>query len=93
MGQVFEKKSSKTSESEPASSCDQSVKEVDTSSKVKKQQYDDNYLTFGFVFTVEPSCPLPLCLLCGMTFSNHAMGAQQVEKTSDNKSPTTCQPK
>ena len=66
---------SDTSESKPltSSSSGRSVKEVDTTSKMKKRQYDDDYLMFGFIFTGELSCPLPLCLLCGMKFSNHAM--------------------
>ena len=68
-------------------SSDQSVT-VDTPSKVKKRQYDDNYLTFGFIFTGETSCPLPLCLLCGMKLSNHATVPSKLKRHLTTNQPS-----
>ena len=78
------------SESEPStsSSSGHSVKETFSKTKEKKRQYDDSYLTFGFIFTGDSSCPLPLCLLCGMTLSNQAMVPSKLKRHLTTNHPS-----
>ena len=43
-------------------------------SDVKKNRlYNDSYLAFGFTWTGEEKCPLPLCIVCGKKLANTAM--------------------
>lgn len=77
------------SESEPStsssSSCGHSVKEVETSS-----------ITYGFIFAGNPSCPLPLCLLCGdwmwnvrnVKLSNQAMVPSKLKRHLTTNHPS-----
>ena len=31
----------------------------------KTRHYNESYLAFGFTWTGDESCPLPLCIICG----------------------------
>lgn len=41
--------------------------------KSAKRKYDENYLKFGFIFTGNVTEPLPQCVICLETLSNHSM--------------------
>lgn len=45
----------------------------DINKKSVKRKYDDSYLKFGFTFTGSISEPIPQCVICMETLSNHSM--------------------
>lgn len=83
---------SDNSESEPASTSSSSgsstTKVVEASSKTKRRQYDDNYLSYGFISTGDASCPLPLCLVCGGKLSNEAMVPSKLKRHLTTNHPS-----
>ena len=38
-----------------------------------KRKYQESYLNFGFIATVDSHFPIPLCIVCGDWLSNEAM--------------------
>jgi hypothetical protein len=60
------------------STCSQSIKETSSTTSTKKlstyvRKYDPNYLSFDFTYTGEESAPVPQCVICYETLSNHSM--------------------
>jgi hypothetical protein len=37
------------------------------------RKYNPSYLSFGFIYTGEESTPVPQCVICYETLSNHSM--------------------
>jgi hypothetical protein len=58
--------------------CSKSVKETTSTTSTKKTIYICkeaylSYLSFGFTYTGEESAPVPQCVICYETLSNHSM--------------------
>ena len=41
--------------------------------------YDESYLSMGFTWTGDPSCPMPLRLVCGKQLPNAALAPAKLE--------------
>ncbi len=46
----------------------------------KIRSYNDTYLAFGFTWTGEQNCQLPLCIVCGKTLVNAAMFPAKLQR-------------
>lgn len=46
----------------------------------KNRRYNDTYLAFGFTWTGEQKCQLPLCIVCGKTLVNAAMFPAKLQR-------------
>jgi hypothetical protein len=60
------------------STCSQSIKETNSTTSTKKlsihvRWYNPSYLSFGFTYTGEESAPVPQCVICYKTLSNHSV--------------------
>jgi hypothetical protein len=42
--------------------------------------YKVSYLSTGFTWTADSSCPIPLCLVCGKRFTNAAMAPAKLKR-------------
>ncbi|XP_040187942.1 SCAN domain-containing protein 3-like [Rana temporaria] len=80
-----------SSDSEPSTSSSTSTsaeRVVEASTKSRKRQYDDRYLSYGFICTGVSSCPLPMCLICGMKLSNEAMVPSKLKRHLTTNHPS-----
>jgi hypothetical protein len=60
------------------SNCSQSIKETTSTTSTKKlstyvRKCNPSYSSFGFTYTGEESAPVPQCVICYETLSNHSM--------------------
>jgi hypothetical protein len=44
----------------------------------KAHLYNESYLSMDFTWTGDPSCPVPLCLICGIRLTNATMSAAKL---------------
>jgi hypothetical protein len=56
-----------------------------TTDTKKVHLYNVSYLSMGFTWTGDSSCPIPLCLVCGKRLTNAAL-APETETTLNYKS-------
>jgi hypothetical protein len=42
--------------------------------------YNETYLSIGFAWTGDSSCPVPLCLICGNRLTNAAMAPAKLKR-------------
>lgn len=56
-------------------------------SSAKKRKYSDEYLKYGFSFTVDDDCQKPLCVVCGEILSNGSMKPSLLIRHLNTKHP------
>lgn len=71
-----------------SSTSSESAPKVAKVDKAKKRTYNDNYLKFGFISTGDATCPLPLCLICGMKLSNQGMVPSKLKRHLTTNHPS-----
>jgi hypothetical protein len=72
------------------STCSQSIKETTSTTSTKKRytyvrKYNPSYLSLGFTYTGEESAPVPQCVICYETLSNHSMKPSLLMHQFDTK--------
>lgn len=57
----------------------------DKESSLKKRKYDDSYIQFGFTSSGDPDFPLPQCVVCAETLSNHSLKPSLLRRHLETK--------
>jgi hypothetical protein len=60
-----------------------------TTDTKKARLYNKSYLSMGFTWTGDSSCPIPLCLVCGKRLTNTAMAPAKLKRHFKNHSHMT----
>jgi hypothetical protein len=47
----------------------------------KVRLYNESYLSMGFTWAGNPSCPIPLCVVCDKELTNAAMAPAKLKDT------------
>lgn len=54
-------------------------------SSLKKRKYDGSYIQFGFTSSGDPDSPLPQCVVCAETLSNHSLKPSLLRRHLETK--------
>lgn len=59
--------------------------------KIVNRKYDESYVSYGFTYCGDESCPTPKCLVCGETLGNNAMVPSKLIRHLTTKHPSVAQ--
>lgn len=59
--------------------------------KIVHRKYDESYISYGFTYCGDESCPTPKCLVCGETLGNNSMVPSKLIRHLTTKHPSVAQ--
>ncbi|KAL4719951.1 hypothetical protein ACJJTC_018071 [Scirpophaga incertulas] len=59
--------------------------------KIVNRKYDESYVSYGFTYCGDESCPTPKCLVCGDILGNNSMVPSKLIRHLTTKHPSVAQ--
>ena len=59
--------------------------------KLVNRKYHESYVSYGFIYCGDESCPIPKCLVCGETLGNNSMVPSKLLRHLTTKHPSVAQ--